>query len=70
MQQLRIRKHRKAQKLRLADLAEILKVSCPTVHRWELGIIDPSIGDLYRIADALHVSVAELLPEEPVNHVA
>jgi transcriptional regulator with XRE-family HTH domain len=43
------------------ELAEYLGVSPPTVSKWCTNESQPSIPDLYRIAEYLQIEVADLL---------
>ena len=47
------------------ELAEKLHISEPTVSKWCMNHSQPSIPDLYRIAEHLDIEVAELL--EPMK---
>lgn len=56
-----IKRLRKAAKLTQAGLAERVNVEQPTVQRWESGKRKPSIDDLEGVADALGVTLSELV---------
>ena len=62
----RLRAARTAQGLTQAELARKLGVSDAAVRMWELGHREPDLSMLTAIADALGVTVAELLgrPQE------
>ena len=62
-----IRDLRKENNITQQQLAELLCVSDKAVSRWETGRGFPDIGNLERIAEALHVSVAELLKGERLS---
>jgi transcriptional regulator with XRE-family HTH domain len=49
--------------LKQADLAELVKISVPTITRLENGRSDPKTEELSRLASALNTSVAYLLGE-------
>lgn len=51
--------------IRNKEIAEKLNISEPTVSRWCMNHAQPSIPDLYRIAEFLQIEVCELL--EPMN---
>ncbi len=55
---------RKELKLTQEKLAEQLEISPKTVSKWERGVNAPDITILIRLADALEVSVQELLSGE------
>jgi len=60
----KIFKLRKAKHLTQAELAEILGVSDKTVSRWETGEGFPEISSLKSLAEALGVTVDELLSDD------
>lgn len=45
------------------DLAEMIKVSIPTISRYENGARTPSIGNAHKIAQALGCTVDDLFRE-------
>ena len=59
----RMARARRAGGVTQARLAELVGVERPTVCRWERGLRSPSIHALLRVAAALGVPAAELLPE-------
>jgi len=66
----RIRHFRKRQKLTLADLSGSVDKPVPYLSQLENGRIEPKIGLLNGLADALDVSVAELVDNAPPNRRA
>lgn len=62
-----IKELRKKNKITQVQLAEKLGVSDKTVSKWETGKGYPDITLLEPIADALRVSVAELITGNPVR---
>lgn len=60
----RVRELRRASSLTQEGLARELGVSIFTVSRWEQGRSKPDIDGLYRLAHALGVKAADLLPGE------
>jgi len=68
----RIKQARKAKGLKQKKLAEILEVNYTTISRWEKGEREPRIGDVQKLADALDISVSDLLgeprPTTPHDH--
>jgi transcriptional regulator with XRE-family HTH domain len=61
----RIRAARETAGMIQQQLAGVLDVTQAAVSRWESGERDPGVADLIRIADALGVQAASLLPAEP-----
>ena len=61
-----IRQLRENQKLTQAELAEKLGVSSKTVSKWETGKGLPDISLLQPLAQALGISVIELMNGEPI----
>ena len=57
----RLRGLRKKAGLNQTELAELIGVSTITVCRWETEARAPRMGDIAKLASALHVSEAELL---------
>ena len=62
-----IKELREKNKITQVQLAEKLGVSDKTVSKWETGKGYPDITLLEPIADALRVSVAELITGKPVR---
>ena len=62
-----IKELREKNKITQVQLAEKLGVSDKTVSKWETGKGYPDITPLEPIADALRVSVAELITGNPVR---
>lgn len=64
-----IRTLRERQKITQAELAEKISVSSKTVSKWETGKGLPDISLLQPLAQALGISVIELMNGEPItNH--
>lgn len=66
----RIRHFRKKQALTLAELSERVDRPVPYLSQLENGKIEPKIGVLNRLSDALGISVSELVEDEPPNRRA
>ncbi|QXJ68574.1 helix-turn-helix domain-containing protein [Lacticaseibacillus paracasei] len=63
-----VHKHRVAQKLTIAELAEKANVSDSYVSRLELGTVrDTHVSKLKRVADALEVNLADLFEETELD---
>lgn len=62
---LRIRKARSARSMTLQDLAEASGVSTSMLSLVERGRVSPSIGSLIVIAEALGVSMSDLIVDDP-----
>lgn len=60
----RIREARAAADLTQDDLADVLGVTQTCVSYWEAARRDLGVTDLLRVADALEVPAASLLPDE------
>lgn len=59
---------RKAKEYSLRRLADIVGMSYVALYRLETGETDPRLGTLRKLAEALHVTVAELIGEgKPVR---
>ena len=63
-----IRQLREAQKLTQAELAERLGVSSKTVSKWETAKGLPDVSLLRPLAQALNISVIELMNGEPITN--
>ena len=61
-----IRELRKSKNLNQDQLAELANLNRVTVAKYESGKIEPGAQALSRLADALDVTVDELLGREPV----
>ena len=46
------------------ELAKLLNVTPPTVHRWETGVRMPDLITIMKIADILGIKVDDLLEKE------
>ena len=66
----RIRHYRKRQKLTLADLSTSVDKPVPYLSQLENGRIEPKIGLLNSLADALNVTVTELVDTSAPNRRA
>lgn len=64
MGHFKIREARKAAKMTQDELAKSLGVNRATLSRYESGAIDPPASQLQRIADALGISIYELLDDK------
>lgn len=62
---MNIRKYREAAGLSKSDLARKMKVSLPTVCRWEKGEDYPAASRLPELAAALDCTIDELFGREP-----
>ena len=62
----RIKAHLALKQVKNKDLAKHLQVSDTTVSKWCTNYSQPSIPELYAIAEFLKVGVCELL--EPINN--
>lgn len=58
----RLKAEREGRHLSQQDLASKLGVAPNTVSRWETGTYTPKLDDLDRIAAALELDVAQLIP--------
>ncbi len=58
---------RKDKKMTQADLAAKIQVTDKAVSRWERGVGFPDINTLEPLADALEISVLELIKSERIN---
>ena len=65
----RIRELRKARKLNQDELAELALLNRVTVAKYEAGRVEPGAQALSRLADALEVSVDELLGRSEEDEV-
>ena len=61
---MEIRKARKAARMSQDELASKIGINRATLSKYENGLIDPSFSQLEKIADALDVSIFEILPAE------
>lgn len=67
MQHEKIRNLRKQNKLSQEQMAELLGINRATLSKYETGVIVPSLSQLRKIAEILHVSVVELFPNDLAN---
>lgn len=51
---------RNEKKLSQSKLAELANVNQTTIMRWESGEMSPSLDNIYDIANALNISIADL----------
>ena len=56
-----LRMLRESEKLKQSELAQRLGVTQRKVSYWETGKIEPSLEDLWKIADCFGISVDELI---------
>lgn len=61
----RIRELREEQDIAAAEIAAALSVDPLTVHAWEAGRRTPTVANLYRIAAALGVRIADIVEVDP-----
>ncbi|EQK47041.1 helix-turn-helix family protein [[Clostridium] bifermentans ATCC 19299] len=59
-----IKKFRKEKALTQKDLAEITGISISAIEKYERGRLNPSLGKIESIANALDVTIQELKPGE------
>lgn len=59
----KLRKERKAQNMSQMMLSAEADLACNTICRIEKGTVEPGIGNLLRITDALHIPMSELFPQ-------
>jgi transcriptional regulator with XRE-family HTH domain len=62
-----IRLHRMRRGISQKQLAQLAGIRNNTISRYELGKLDPNFTALYRIANALGISVSELLRFDSVE---
>lgn len=62
---MNIRECREAAGLNMAELARKMRVSGPTVFRWESGEVYPSASRIPELAAALDCSIDALFGREP-----
>lgn len=65
-----IKNYRKKQNLTQKELAIIVDVTDATINRYEQGQREPNIETLNKIADALNVSVSELISDEHTMNIS
>lgn len=58
---MRIQMYRKKKKLTLREFAELINKSCSTISKYESGSIVLDINTIFEMADALDVSVSQLM---------
>jgi len=63
-----IRQWRKSQKLTQSELAERLGISSKTISKWETAKGLPDISLLQPLAQALNISIIELMKGEPITN--
>lgn len=63
-----LKKIRKQQKITQLQLAEILNVSDKAISKWETGRGFPDVTMIRKLADALNVSVIELLSGKQISN--
>ena len=66
--QLRIREVRKAKGVSQTALARVLGKTSGTMWKYEHNVVPILAEDLYKIAKALHVTMDELVEEDPNGH--
>lgn len=60
----RIQKYREERGLSRNEVAELLNVTLPTIHRWESGIRMPDLATILKLANIFGVKLDELLGDE------
>lgn len=65
-----VAEHRKEKNMTQADLAAKLQVTDKAVSRWERGLGFPDINTIEPLADALELSVLELMKSERTNEAS
>ena len=60
-----LRTLREAEKLKQSELAQKLGVTQRKVSYWETGKVEPSLEDLWKLADFFGLSVDELIGRRP-----
>jgi transcriptional regulator with XRE-family HTH domain len=60
----RLRACRQGLRLRVHDVAELLRVDKQTVYRWEWSKLEPDLADLCTLADLFATSVGWLVRSE------
>ena len=59
-----IKEYRELNKMTQQDIAEILEVEPGTISKYELGMIEPNIESLKRLAEIFNITVDELIKDE------
>ena len=59
-----IKEYRELNKMTQKDIAEILEVEPGTISKYELGMIEPNIESLKRLAEIFNITVDELIKDE------
>ena len=60
----KIKEYREKNKMTQRDIAEILNVEPGTVSKYELGMIEPNIESIKRLAETFNITIDELLKED------
>ena len=60
----KIKEYRELNKMTQKDIAEILEVEPGTISKYELGMIEPNIESLKRLAEIFNITVDELIKDE------
>ncbi len=60
----KIKQYRESKKMTQKDIAEILGVEAGTVSKYELGLTEPNIESLKKLAEIFNITVDELLKDE------
>jgi len=63
----RIKSFLALKRIKNKDLAEHLNVSVQTVSKWCTNFSQPSLSELYAIAEFLELNVCELLEPTPIK---
>jgi transcriptional regulator with XRE-family HTH domain len=62
---IRLREWRERRRLSVRELASLAGVQFSTVHRIEKGTLSPTLAMLETLADALDITVRDLIPVQP-----
>lgn len=62
---LRLKEVREKLRLSQNDVSRITDIAQPTLSKWERGVTVPKIQTVFRLADALGVTVDELWTNDP-----
>lgn len=60
----KIKQYREYKKMTQKDIAEILEVEPGTISKYELGMIEPNIESIKRLAELFEISIDELLTDK------
>lgn len=60
----KIKKYREDKKMTQKDIAEILELEPSTISKYELGMIEPNIESIKKLAETFGITIDELLKDE------